>query len=317
MAPEVIALKPPTSKSDIWSVGCLCLELLTGKPPYYNLTPMSALFHICSDSVVPIEDPSHNITQECMEFILECFQRDPTRRKSAAELLNHSWFKQHGIRSERMIPVPLNTAAKPQPTRSGHTFSLPSRVAPVGVRRGTRLPSRQCCRESMTCRSPSPFHSRSSSASSSSLMKEMEELDIDKMIDEAGIGLSNPSLPQPSAPPTTRPANTRVSAPPLQKRSSVCNDERVNDEFQVESEIIMNIQIISEASLDENKQSEPVVLGALKAILEAISSHSFTRAFLINNNGLYPLVSTCIKYKTNYSICVYCLQVVPHVRADA
>ena len=24
---------------DIWSVGCVCLEILTGKPPYYNLTP--------------------------------------------------------------------------------------------------------------------------------------------------------------------------------------------------------------------------------------------------------------------------------------
>jgi serine/threonine protein kinase len=35
-----------TSASDIWSVGCLILELLTGYPPYYDLQPMSALFRI-------------------------------------------------------------------------------------------------------------------------------------------------------------------------------------------------------------------------------------------------------------------------------
>lgn len=35
-----------TSSSDIWSVGCLIIELLTGLPPYYDLQPMSALFRI-------------------------------------------------------------------------------------------------------------------------------------------------------------------------------------------------------------------------------------------------------------------------------
>lgn len=35
-----------TAASDIWSVGCLILELLTGYPPYYDLQPMSALFRI-------------------------------------------------------------------------------------------------------------------------------------------------------------------------------------------------------------------------------------------------------------------------------
>lgn len=32
--------------SDIWSVGCTVIELLTCKPPYYDLQPMPALFRI-------------------------------------------------------------------------------------------------------------------------------------------------------------------------------------------------------------------------------------------------------------------------------
>ena len=46
MAPEVIEMTEVTAASDVWSVGCLVVELLTGHPPYYELQPMSALFRI-------------------------------------------------------------------------------------------------------------------------------------------------------------------------------------------------------------------------------------------------------------------------------
>ena len=35
-----------TAASDIWSVGCLIVEVLSGAPPYFELQPMSALFRI-------------------------------------------------------------------------------------------------------------------------------------------------------------------------------------------------------------------------------------------------------------------------------
>lgn len=37
MAPEVIELKGASTKSDIWSLGCTVVELLTGKPPYADV----------------------------------------------------------------------------------------------------------------------------------------------------------------------------------------------------------------------------------------------------------------------------------------
>lgn len=46
MAPEVIEMTSTTPASDIWSVACLSIELLTGQPPYFDLQPMSALFRI-------------------------------------------------------------------------------------------------------------------------------------------------------------------------------------------------------------------------------------------------------------------------------
>jgi serine/threonine protein kinase len=54
MAPEVIAFNRPTEKSDIWSLGCTIVEMLTGKPPYGNMPSFSALYKIVEDKEPPI-----------------------------------------------------------------------------------------------------------------------------------------------------------------------------------------------------------------------------------------------------------------------
>jgi serine/threonine protein kinase len=49
MAPEVIEQSGASTASDIWSVGCVVVELLEGKPPYGDLAPMQALWRIVQD----------------------------------------------------------------------------------------------------------------------------------------------------------------------------------------------------------------------------------------------------------------------------
>jgi len=90
MAPEVIELSKPTSASDIWSVGCTSIELLTGKPPYFELSPMSALFKIVHDSHPPL--PKMELSEKMSDFILKCFERDIELRPSAEALLKHPVF---------------------------------------------------------------------------------------------------------------------------------------------------------------------------------------------------------------------------------
>ena len=49
MAPEVIKMSGATDRSDVWSVGCTVIELLTGAPPYSELGQVPALFRIVQD----------------------------------------------------------------------------------------------------------------------------------------------------------------------------------------------------------------------------------------------------------------------------
>ncbi|KAJ5078800.1 mtk1/mekk4 [Anaeramoeba ignava] len=90
MAPEVIELSPPTTKCDIWSVGCTIIELLTGEPPYFQFSPTHALYRIIQDDSVPIPD---GISPQLQDFLNLCFVKNPDLRISSKKLLQHSWLK--------------------------------------------------------------------------------------------------------------------------------------------------------------------------------------------------------------------------------
>ncbi|CAK5267814.1 unnamed protein product [Mycena citricolor] len=90
MAPEVIELKGASPKSDIWSLGCTVVELLTGRPPYAEIAnSMSVMFRIVEDDSPPLP-------------------RDPTKRPSAEFLCEHQWLKKnwagHKLRPQDSIP---------------------------------------------------------------------------------------------------------------------------------------------------------------------------------------------------------------------
>ncbi|KAG1178832.1 hypothetical protein G6F70_000523 [Rhizopus microsporus] len=54
MAPEVIKLAGASTKSDIWSLGCTIVEMLTGKPPYAGMHSFAAMYKIVEDDEPPI-----------------------------------------------------------------------------------------------------------------------------------------------------------------------------------------------------------------------------------------------------------------------
>lgn len=89
MAPEVIELKGASTKSDIWSLGCTLVELVTGKPPYADMIAMSAMFHIVEDPCPPLPE---SLSDDMKQFLTSCFHKDPELRPSATELKQHPWI---------------------------------------------------------------------------------------------------------------------------------------------------------------------------------------------------------------------------------
>ena len=79
MAPEVIQQTGHGRHADIWSVGCTCIEMLSGRPPWSEYTShVSAMFRIATTNSFP-KLPS-GISNEALNFIFHCLQRVPFRR---------------------------------------------------------------------------------------------------------------------------------------------------------------------------------------------------------------------------------------------
>ncbi|KAJ7281494.1 Pkinase-domain-containing protein [Mycena rebaudengoi] len=93
MAPEVIELKGASPKSDIWSLACTVIELLTGRPPYAEIAnSMSVMFRIVEDDMPPLPE---GCTPLLEDFLSKCFNKNPTKRPSAVELCEHQWLKKN------------------------------------------------------------------------------------------------------------------------------------------------------------------------------------------------------------------------------
>ena len=91
MAPEVIELKGATTASDIWSLGCTVVELLTGRPPYSEIgNSLSVMFRIVEDENPPIPE---GCSPDLQAFLSLCFKKNPDERPSAEALFEHPWLK--------------------------------------------------------------------------------------------------------------------------------------------------------------------------------------------------------------------------------
>ncbi|KAJ7648106.1 kinase-like domain-containing protein, partial [Roridomyces roridus] len=93
MAPEIIELLgPPSTKSDIWSLGCTIVEMVTGHPPYHEIgNYLSVMFRIVDDETIPLPGAYRNYRTAAAAV---CFNKDPANRPDAASLSKYQWVKE-------------------------------------------------------------------------------------------------------------------------------------------------------------------------------------------------------------------------------
>lgn len=89
MAPEVIEVAGHSTKSDIWSVGSTVYQLIMGEPPHFDLQPLAAMYRIVKERRPPLPKPC---SDELADFLSKCWNKEPSKRPSAKELLSHPWI---------------------------------------------------------------------------------------------------------------------------------------------------------------------------------------------------------------------------------
>lgn len=97
MSPEVIRgdssnLVNRQGAVDIWSLGCVILEMATGRRPWSSLDNEWAIMYNIAQGNQPALPTQDQLSDHGIDFLRRCFECDPLRRPTAAELLQHEWI---------------------------------------------------------------------------------------------------------------------------------------------------------------------------------------------------------------------------------
>ncbi|KUI72495.1 MAP kinase kinase kinase mkh1 [Cytospora mali] len=90
MAPEVIRSQGEgySAKVDIWSLGCVVLEMFAGRRPWSKDEAVGAIYKIANGETPPIpEEVSAAVTPVALSFMWDCFSVNPEERPTATKLL--------------------------------------------------------------------------------------------------------------------------------------------------------------------------------------------------------------------------------------
>ena len=140
MAPEVVRQVEQGLASDIWSLGCTVVEMATGRAPWSNLSnPFVALYHIgCTDELPEV--PA-SLSAEAHDFLGKCFQRDPRKRWTSSQLLQHPFLTTRFVaKAAPTVEAPLSPCSVMQfpnsDLSSSFEDSIPILSTPSFLKRG-------------------------------------------------------------------------------------------------------------------------------------------------------------------------------------
>jgi serine/threonine-protein kinase len=85
MAPEQAAADPSTDhRADLYALGIVAYEMLTGAPPFHGRTPQALLAAQLSEIPAPLTSRRYDVSVPLSTLVMQCLEKEPAKRPKAA-----------------------------------------------------------------------------------------------------------------------------------------------------------------------------------------------------------------------------------------
>ncbi|HEX4782766.1 MAG TPA: protein kinase [Candidatus Sulfotelmatobacter sp.] len=140
MSPEQAQAKDLDARSDIFTVGLICYELLTGKMPYHADSVVASLLRRMQERAAPPSDWDATIPQPVSELVTKCLERNPADRWQSAQEIVDRIDEIQGKRPMSVItsrpPVSMDAAPVSLPQATVPPVAFKKRLVMIAIAAG-------------------------------------------------------------------------------------------------------------------------------------------------------------------------------------
>ncbi|KAK9055530.1 hypothetical protein SSX86_026614 [Deinandra increscens subsp. villosa] len=120
MAPEIMQLHKYDAKADLWSVGAILFQLVTGRTPFTGNNQIQLLQNIMKSTELQFPPDVKDLSPECIDLCRKLLRQNPVERLTFEEFFTHPYFS-------RTKPDELLRDRRPR--RTTDMFSYPKSPA--------------------------------------------------------------------------------------------------------------------------------------------------------------------------------------------
>ncbi|GER54389.1 kinase family protein [Striga asiatica] len=118
MAPEIMQLQKYDAKADLWSVGAILFQLVTGKTPFTGNNQIELLQNIIKSTELQFPPKAVDLNPLCKDLCRKLLRRNPVERLTFEEFFNHPYLSNE---------QPVEFLGNNQSQRKTDVFSLSTR----------------------------------------------------------------------------------------------------------------------------------------------------------------------------------------------
>ena len=104
MAPEAWRGESATARTDVYALGAVLYELLTGVPPHSAHTATDLALRVQANEAAPIASPARDVDPVLAEIVHRCLRRDPEERFSSGAEVRNALERLQSPRADRALP---------------------------------------------------------------------------------------------------------------------------------------------------------------------------------------------------------------------